>query len=108
MVAAVATTILSPVLFLYALDLVAGTMSPDIEWALAAIVGLCGLWAALLLPEPLLQQYASIRWVIIVTLVVMAAAFLDLAWGSLPGLIVVLIPVLVALHQTWRLIPRRD
>lgn len=112
-VAAIMTASLLPMLFLYGLDLAAGTIAPDAAWALGAAIGLLGIWVALLTPDSLHQRKPAIRWAVVAALALAVTFLAKLAWGSAHadnmnlGL-VVLLPMVtsagVALHQLIRLI----
>jgi hypothetical protein len=73
---------LLPVLLLYALDLAAGTVAPDAEKALLAVLGIVGLWLALLSPDARVRRYPVLRWVALAGGALAGAVGLYLVWGS--------------------------
>jgi hypothetical protein len=102
------TVMLLPVLGLYGMDLAAGTIAPDAEWALAAVVGLVGLWIALLKPDSFYQRRRVMRWAVVAALIISIGALANLVLGGPNGitadLLILGAPVVVAIHQLVRLL----
>jgi hypothetical protein len=71
-----------PVLLLYGLDLGAGTVAPDAEKAVVAVVGIVGLWLALLSSDAQLRRKPVRRWAGVTALALAAALGSYLMWGS--------------------------
>jgi len=76
------TVAMLPVLLLYGLDLAAGTVAPDAEKALVAVVGIVGLWLALLSSDALVRRQPVLRWVTVTALALAAVLGMYLVWGS--------------------------
>ena len=112
-VVGITTLMLLPVSCLYAMDLAAGTITPDLEWALAAGLGLFGLWVAVLKSDSFFQKRQGARWGIVISLFVSIVALANLVWGSTqssaPGLTWLILgaPIVVAIHQLVRLLKLR-
>jgi hypothetical protein len=104
------TLMLVPLWSLYLLDLSGGTISPDAEWALAGAVGLAGIWLALLRNDSFYKAHPMLRWIVVATLIVAVATLAYLAWGSARiggwywGVLVMIAPIGIALHQAVRLL----
>lgn len=109
-VAALVTMSLLPMLFLYVLDLAAGSIAPDAAWALGIAIGLLGIWVAVMTPDSLYQRSPAMRWAAVITLALATTLLAQLAWGSVRtagmdfGILVELAAAGVALHQVVRLI----
>ncbi len=112
LIAGLTTFMLLPMLLLYVLDLAAGTIAPDAMWAFGAAIGLLGIWIALLRPDSTYRRSPPIRWCVIAILIIGIGVLANLAWGSVQrggmgfgiGLLMMLAPVGVALHQLVRLL----
>jgi hypothetical protein len=76
------TLMLLPMLLLYGLDLAAGTVAPDAEKALLAVVGLVGLWLALLSSDALVRRQPLLRWAAVIALALAAAGGIYFVWLS--------------------------
>lgn len=103
------TGVLLPVSALYAMDLAAGIISPDLEWALLAALGIFGLWMAVLKPDSFYRERQTVRWGVVAALVASIVALANLVWGSSQSTAPVLMwlilgaPVVVGIHQLVRL-----
>jgi hypothetical protein len=113
---AITTLSLLPMLFLYVLDLAGGTIAPDAAWALGAVIGLLGIWVALLIPDSRYQRNPAFRWSVVAALAIATTFLAKLAWDSVRaggmdfgfGLFVNVAAAGVALHQLARLILRSE
>jgi len=83
--AVVLTAELLPVLLLYGLDVAAGTVPPGAERALFAVVGIVGLWVALVSSEALMLRQPMLRWGTAAALTVAAALGISLVWDVALG-----------------------
>ena len=107
------TVLLLPVSCLYAMDLAAGIISPDLQRAIAAVVGLLGLWMAVLKDDSFYRARQAARWIIVVTLAASGVALGNLLWGSSQSSehalswLILFAPVIGAIHQLVRLIRLR-
>lgn len=112
-VVGITTLMLLPVTCLYAMDLAAGTITPDLEWALAAGLGLFGLWVTVLKGDSFFIKRQGALWGIVISLLVSIFALANLVWGSqqssAPGLTWLILgaPIVVAVHQLVRLFKLR-
>jgi hypothetical protein len=106
------TVELLPVLLLYWLDLTAGTVGADAEIALGAVVGIIGLWLALMSSDALMRRQPVLRWASVTALTLAAAVGVYLVWGftrAVGGMawaagITGAAAAAVALHQLIRLV----
>jgi hypothetical protein len=85
---ALATFSLLPVLFLIVADLASGTSSTprlgrDSAWAFGILIGLVGVWVALLIPDSRYQRNPGIRWAVVAALAIATALLVELAWGMM-------------------------
>ncbi len=75
------TVELLPVLLLYGLDLSSGTVAPDAEIALGAVLGIIGLWLALMSSDALIRRQPFLRWASVTGLTLAAVVGIYLVWG---------------------------
>jgi hypothetical protein len=115
-VAAIKTLSFFPMLLLYVLDLATGLVSPGAGWAFAVVIGMLGVWAALLIPDSRYQRYPRMRWAVVAALVIATIIVGRFLWNSVRagafgfGLLLFVnvaadvAAAVVALHQLIRLI----
>jgi hypothetical protein len=113
-VTAIKTLSFFPMLLLYVLDLATGLVSPGAGWAFAVVIGMLGVWAALLIPDSRYQRNPRMRWAVVAALAIATIIVGRFLWNSVRafgfGLLLFanvaadVAAAVVALHQLVRLI----
>jgi hypothetical protein len=111
-VTVIMTASLFPMLFLYVLDLATGTVAPGAVWAIGVVIGLLGIWVALLIPDSRYKGNSGMRWAVVAALAIGTTLLAKLVWDSVGtggmgfgfGFFVNVAAAGVALHQLVRLI----